>query len=180
VPSLEEFVGHGGHFILVSRLLPYKNVEQAVEAFRDLPEMRLLIVGAGPLKATLMSSLPPNVRLASHLPDSQMRWAYSSAQAVLAPSYEDFGITPLEGAAWGKPTIALRAGGYLDTIVEGTTGAFIESPTVVDIREAVQGFRADDWSESAIKAHAELFSEARFQEGLRSHVSRFLENRALE
>lgn len=169
VPGLEGFIGHGGHFLQVSRLLPYKNVDQAIEAFRGL-DQRLLVIGAGPLAESLRASMPPNVRLVSHLTDAQMRWAYSTAAAIIAPSYEDFGITPLEGAAWGKPTIALRAGGYLDTIIEHKTGLFVEAPTAAAIREAVQGFTAGDWDAQTIREHAERFSEERFRDRLRHEV----------
>ncbi|GHG46544.1 glycosyl transferase [Sinomonas cellulolyticus] len=169
IPGLEDFLSPGGHFLTVSRLLPYKNVDQAMEAFRGLDE-RLLVIGAGPMAADLRAAMPPNVRLASHLTDAQMRWAYSTAAAVIAPSYEDFGITPLEGAAWGKPTIALRAGGYLDTIIEGETGVFIEAPTATAIREAVRGFTVGDWDARTIRQHAETFSEERFRDRLRDEV----------
>jgi glycosyltransferase involved in cell wall biosynthesis len=169
IPGLEDFIGDGGHFLTVSRLLPYKNVDQAIEAFRGLDD-RLLIIGAGPLADQLRATMPANVRLASHLSDAQMRWAYSSAKAVIAPSYEDFGITPLEGAAWGKPTIALRAGGYLDTIVEGATGIFIDAPTSAAIRGAVVAFSPSEWDSDAIRDHAASFSEERFRRALRRDV----------
>lgn len=174
IKGLEEFVGEGGHFLVVSRLLPYKNVDQAIEAFRGAQE-RLLIIGAGPLAAKLKATCPGNVRIVSHLTDAEMRWAYSSAKAVIATSHEDFGITPLEGGAWGKPTIALRAGGYLDTIVEGTTGVFIAEPTSICIGKAVRAFRAEDWDPHEIRAHVEKFSEQRFRQKLRSAVLELLE-----
>lgn len=173
VPGLEGFIGEGGHFLVVSRLLPYKNVDQAVQAFRDVDE-RLLVIGAGPLLDELKMHSPPNVRFASQLTDAQMRWAYSLSKAIIAPSYEDFGITPLEGAAWGKPTIALRAGGYLDTIVEGITGSFIEKPTAACIEQAVRNFRSDDWISEDIARHVEKFSEDRFCRYLKSEVDDLL------
>lgn len=169
IPGIEDFIGEGGHYLVVSRLLPYKNVDQALRAFHGLSE-RLLIIGAGPLLEELRAAASPNVRFASDLTDAQMRWAYSSAKAVIAPSHEDFGITPLEGAAWGKPTIALRAGGYLDTIVEGTTGTFIDEPTAGCIRDAVRGFRPADWNPRDIKDHVNVFSEERFRERLQARV----------
>jgi glycosyltransferase involved in cell wall biosynthesis len=102
-----------------------------------------------------------------------MRWAYSLCSAVIAPSYEDFGITPLEAGAWGKPTIALRGGGYLDTIIEGVTGRFIESPRSELIREAVQSFDPSTWNAKAIREHAETFSEERFRERLQREILDF-------
>lgn len=169
VPGLEGFIGAGGHFMIVSRLLPYKNVDQAIEAFTGSHE-RLLVVGAGPLAAQLKRGCPNNVRIVSGLTDAQMRWAYAGCRALIAPSYEDFGITPLEGGAWGKPTIALRAGGYLDTIVEGLNGVFIEEPSSRRIREAVVSFRAEDWNPELIRQHVDKFSEESFRERLRQEI----------
>lgn len=169
VTEHEDFIGDGGHFLVVSRLLPYKNVDQAVEAFRGI-NAKLLVIGAGPLSAQLKALSPDNVRFASNLSDAQMRWAYASAAAVIAPSHEDFGITPLEGGAWGKPTIALRAGGYLDTIVEGVTGVFIEAPLASCIRNAVTQFRSADWNSRLIRNHVEKFSEMRFRDRLRKDI----------
>ncbi|WP_246036118.1 glycosyltransferase [Sinomonas susongensis] len=170
VPELEDFVGDGGHFLLVSRLLPYKNVDRAVEAFRGLDE-RLLVVGSGPLARALEAARPPNVRFAGLVTDAQVRWAYASATALVAPSHEDFGITPLEAGAWGKPTIALRAGGYLDTISEGVTGHFIERPTAEAIRAGVVAVRERDWDASAIREHVGRFSEERFGTRLAAEVA---------
>lgn len=170
IPGFEQFVGEGGHFLVVSRLLPYKNVDQAVEAFRGLEE-RLLVIGEGPLRAALEERLPENVRLASRLTDAQLRWAYSTSKALLAPSHEDFGITPLEAGAWGRPTIALRAGGYLDTIVEGVTGEFIERPSAAAMREAILAFDPADWEPRHIREHVERFSEERFRTWLRAEVA---------
>lgn len=153
--------GEGEFFVIVSRLLPYKNVQHAVEAVRGTGH-RLLVIGAGPLAAELRATAPENVRFASGIPDAQMRWAYSRAAAVLAVSYEDFGITPLEGAAYGKPTLALRAGGFLDTVREGVTGAWVSEPTPEAIRAALDAFDPSDYDAAAIRAHAETFSEERF------------------
>lgn len=172
VREVEGFVGRGGHFLIVSRLMPYKNVGEAIEAFRDLDE-RLLIIGAGPLAAHLRKSCPVNVKIVENLSDAQMRWAYSLSRAVIAPSYEDFGITPLEAGAWGKPTIALRGGGYLDTIVEGVTGHFIERPDAELIRDAVMAFDPEGWNASAIRDHTDKFSEERFRARLRREILYF-------
>lgn len=173
IPGLEAFVGEGGHFLVVSRLLSYKNVDQAVEAFREIGE-RLLVIGAGPMLEELRAAASPNVRFASNLSDAQMRWAYASAASVIAPSHEDFGITPLEGAAWGKPTSALRAGGYLDTIVDGTTGVFIYEPSAACIQRAVLSFNADSGDSSNIKNHVETFSETHFRKKLQAGVDALL------
>lgn len=160
-----------GYHLVVSRLLPYKNVDQVMEAFRGLPE-RLLVVGAGPLLAPLRAAAPDNVRIATDLTDAQMRWAYGHARALVAASHEDFGLTPLEAGAFGRPTLALRAGGYLDTIAEGVNGAYFDEPTADAIRTAVVADRDATWDEAAIRAHVEAFSPNRFVERVRAAAAR--------
>ncbi|WP_330476593.1 glycosyltransferase [Terrabacter sp. C0L_2] len=162
-----------GYLLVVSRLLPYKNVDVAVEAVRGLPE-RLVVVGAGPLEARLRAEAPDNVRIVTGLTDAELRWTYAHARTLLAPSLEDFGLTPLEAAAFGVPTLALHAGGYLDTIDESVNGVFFEEPTTEAVRAAVVAARDRAWDASAIRAHADQFSEARFHERIRSEVERLL------
>lgn len=172
VAELSEWALDGFHLV-VSRLLPYKNVDQVLEAFHDLPE-RLVIVGRGPLEDELRRLLPVNARLVGGLTDEELRWVYAHARVLVAPSIEDFGLTPLEGAAFGKPTLALRAGGYLDTIAEGVSGAFFDRPTAADIRAAIEANRGRAWDEDAIRRHADTFSEVRFRERLVDEVDRLM------
>ncbi|MEP6651386.1 MAG: glycosyltransferase, partial [Lapillicoccus sp.] len=167
---VEALDGWCDYHLVVSRLLPYKNVEAAVEAFRDLPE-RLVVVGRGPLRRSLERRLPSNVRLLSDLTDAQLRWVYAHSRALVAPSLEDYGLTPLEAAAYGRPTLALGAGGYLDTVLPGRTGLFFPTPTAAAIRAAVLDNRNRSWSAEAIRRHAEAFSEPVFRERLREAVA---------
>ena len=91
----------------------------------------------------------PTSGCSSNLTDAQLRWVYARSRALVAPSLEDYGLTPLEAAAYGKPTLALGAGGYLDTVVPGTTGLFFSHPTPREIRSAVLAARTREWSEVA-------------------------------
>lgn len=159
-----------GFHLVVSRLLPYKNVGAVVDAFRELPDARLVIVGSGPLREELAAALPGNVRLLSGLSDEELRWTYQHCTAVIAPSFEDYGLTPLEAGVYGRPTIALRAGGYLDTIVEGVTGTFFDEPTAGAIGAAVRR-RPERWDEAAITSHVDGFSERVFADRLRAEVA---------
>ena len=169
VAALVDWAAAGYHLV-VSRLLPYKNVDQVIEAFRGQSE-RLVIVGNGPLERHLRETLPDNVRIVSGLRDEDLRWIYAHAVALIAPSFEDFGLTPLEAAAFGKPTLALRAGGYLDTIAEGLNGSFFDRPASMEIRAAVEAHGRHRWDEAAIRRHADTFSEARFRDRLLREVS---------
>lgn len=162
VPQLTGFAEEGGYFLSVSRLLPYKNVDRVMEAFARRPDRRLVLVGTGPLEHQLRQRCPDNVLMLSHLSDAQMRGLYRGALAVVAASHEDFGITPLEGFAFGRPTLALRGGGYLDTVVPGMTGAFFEEPTPEAIGKVLDRFRPEDWDAEAIKEHGSAFSQDRF------------------
>ena len=80
----------------------------------------------------------------------------------MAASHEDFGLTPVEAAGFGKPTAALRWGGFLDTIVEGATGVFIDRPEPSLVAEAITELSGTRWSEEVLRSHAERFSVARF------------------
>ena len=172
-PAKISEAGDGSYFLLVSRLLPYKNVEAAVEAFRG-SGARLVVVGAGPLKSQIEASLPAEVQLLSDLDEAELRWCYANAVAVVAPSHEDFGLTPLEGGAHGKPAVVLRAGGYLDTMVEGESAVFFDRPEPAEILAAVRTAASRSWDERRIRDNAARFSEERFHATLRRVVAELI------
>jgi glycosyltransferase involved in cell wall biosynthesis len=149
-------------FLCVSRLLPYKNVDAILAAFRSLREERLVVVGSGPEQRRLALDAPPNVRFCPSVTDEELRWLYGACVAHVSASYEDFGLTPLEAASFGRPSAVLRFGGFLDTVVEGETGVFFDDPTPAAIRDALARVRATTWDERALRGHAERFSSARF------------------
>lgn len=160
----------GGFHLVVSRLLPYKNVDKAIEAFRGLPEERLLVVGRGPEEERLRADLPANAAILAGVSDDELRWAYAHCQALVAPSLEDYGLTPLEAGAFGKPTLALRGGGFLDTVAEGVSGLFFDRADAKSIAAAVVAGRARDWDHAAIVAHGRRFDEETFRAAIRSAV----------
>lgn len=159
-----------GAFLCVSRLLGYKNVDAVVQAFAALPDERLVVVGDGPEARRLRAAAPRNVRLLGTVGDPALRWLYRNAAGLVAAAYEDFGLTPIEAAAYGCPSAVLRAGGYLDTVVEGETGVMFARPDAHDVADAVERLRARPWDREALETHAGRFSEARFAARLRSVV----------
>ena len=173
VPSLEAWLTPGYHLV-VSRLMPYKNVDVAVEAFRGMPDRCLVVIGRGPEEARLRQVAPGNVQLLHGLTDAQMRWCYAHAQALIAPSFEDFGLTPLEAYSCGTPVLALRGGGYLDTVEEGLSGLFFDEPTAPAVREVVTRGETHPWDGEAIRRHGEGFSEERFAARLHAEVEALL------
>jgi glycosyltransferase involved in cell wall biosynthesis len=166
VPTVES-----GFFLCVSRLLSYKNVGAVVAAFSAVPERQLVVVGTGPMHDELVAAATPNVRILGRVTDGQLRWLYREATGLIAASYEDFGLTPVEAAAYGTPTVALRWGGFLDTIVEGRTGVFFDEPEPGRIATAVRELAAATWPADVLMTHAEVFSPARFAARLQAVVA---------
>ena len=157
-------------WLCVSRLLRYKHVDVVVEAMRNRPADRLVLVGSGPDRAYLESLAMGRVTFLGAATDAQLRWCYANCRALVSASFEDFGLTPLEAASFGKPSAALRFGGFLDTIVEGVTGTFILSPDAEGVLNAMEELSATRFSVQKLTAHTQLFSEARFGERLREIV----------
>jgi glycosyltransferase involved in cell wall biosynthesis len=160
-----------GYFLCVSRLLPYKNLDLVIEAVRATSGARLVIVGDGPERQRLGSLGGPEVTFLRGLSDEELRWCYANCTALLTASYEDFGLTPLEVAAFGKPTAAPRLGGFLDTIVDGRTGVFFDRPDTALIADAMRRLAEIAWDADALVEHAASFGEQRFAARLREVVS---------
>ena len=164
-----------GAFVLcVARLLPYKNVDVVIEAAAVHPDRGFVVVGDGPdrsrLQAILMAAGLRNVVLLGRVADAELRWLYQGCAALVGASYEDYGLSPLEAATFGRPSVVLRDGGYLDTVVEGTTGVFFDLPHRQDIARALTEALDARWDPSALTDHAETFGAQRFTARLRELV----------
>jgi glycosyltransferase involved in cell wall biosynthesis len=158
-------------YLCLSRLLAYKNVDTTIEAIARDPRRRLIVVGSGPEEARLKRDLPANVTLVKHLSEAQLRWLYARCRAVVSASHEDFGLTPLEGAAFGKPSVVLRWGGFLDTILEGVTGEYFDDVTADSITAALDRFESRSWDAQVIRDRAHQYSEAAFAEAIAQVVA---------
>jgi len=110
------------------------------------------------------------VRFVGLVTDDHLRWLYANCQALVAASYEDFGLTPLECAAFGRPAAVLRWGGYLDTLVEGVTGVSFATPEPAPIRAAIRRLARQHVDPAELKRHAAGYSEAAFVAALRRYV----------
>lgn len=160
----------GAFYLVVSRLLPYKNVDAIIRAFANI-DRRLVVVGRGPQADRLRAMKTPNVTMVSDITDGELAWLYKNCRAIVAASYEDYGLTPLEAGVWGRPAIALRYGGFLDTIHEGISGMYFDEPTSVDIEEAVGRFEMTTFDSDKVRDHVKQFSEAAFSEKLHDAVN---------
>jgi glycosyltransferase involved in cell wall biosynthesis len=133
-------------YVTVSRLIGYKRIDLMVEAFRAMPQRRLLVIGSGPDLARWRAVAPPNVRFAGFVPDAPMREHLARARAFLFAATEDFGISVLEAQAQGTPVIALGRGGTAETVAgehsARPTGVFFHESTPEAIIGAVVRFEA--------------------------------------
>ncbi|WP_172191656.1 glycosyltransferase [Actinomyces faecalis] len=161
-------------YLVVSRLMPYKKVDVVLEAFSRMPDRSLLVIGRGPEQERLSRLAPANARLVSGLDDAQVRWAYAHARALIAPAFEDFGLTPLEAYAFGTPVLARHGGGYLDTVANEVSGLFFEHSTPQDVVGVVEQEAAISWDRQRITEHGRRFSEQRFTARLQAYVDGML------
>ena len=161
-----------GYFLCVSRLMPYKNLEALLAAFSHLPAERLVIVGSGPDRDRLRSLAPTNVTFLQDVPDGQLRWLYSEAEALFAVGLEDFGLTPIEAASFGVPTIARPFGGYLDTVIEGVNGRFLPGLGESDFDRAIRELRQDRIAPDEVRRTSERFSEQEFASRMSEVIAR--------
>lgn len=161
-------------FLLVSRMVPYKQVEVVVEAFAMLGE-DLVVIGDGPgmTRSRQLAAGKGNIKLLGAADDAAVADHMARCKAFVFAADEDFGITPVEAMAAGAPVVALGRGGTGETVVDGTTGLHFHEQTARAIADAVTLFlrREGDFDPAAIRRHAEGFSRRRFQEAIESYVS---------
>jgi glycosyltransferase involved in cell wall biosynthesis len=165
----ESWADGAGFYLCVARLLPYKNVDAVVRAFA-MNGRPLVVVGSGPELARINRLTTANVLVVADISDARLNWLYRECRAVVAASYEDYGWSPIEAAVWGRPTIALRGGGYLDTVDDGITGIFFDRPTSDAIVDAVDRFESVAFESDKIRWHVEKFGERRYTDSLHAAV----------
>lgn len=165
VPGLDP-----GFVLTVSRIQTYKNIASVLDTARRLPCERFVVAGDGPMLGELRRRRPPNVTLLGAVEDPTVRWLYDSASLLLAPAYEDFGLTPIEAATFAKPVVALDWGGHRETVLDGETGVLFPSPTAEAITAAIVRARATRWDHDSIVATSRRFDPGQFRAALRHHV----------
>jgi glycosyltransferase involved in cell wall biosynthesis len=165
---------HGDYFLIVSRMIPYKRLDIAIDAFTKLG-LPLRVVGQGRQEAELKARAGPNIEFLGALPDADVRKLYAGCRAFIFPGQEDFGITPLEAQASGRPVIAYGAGGALETVVPHRTGEFFERQTWEALAEVVSNFKESDYDPAAIRQHAESFDREVFKRRIAQFVQQKLD-----
>ncbi len=156
----------GERLLVVSRLLPYKRVDAIVD-LATAHGIGLDVVGIGPALDDLRHRAGPSVTFHGRLPDDDVTELMESCRALLLPGKEDFGITPVEAIAAGKPVVALAAGGALEIVEEGLTGAFFRRHESADLLDAIRRADAITASPDEIATRARRFSNSTFETRLR-------------
>lgn len=164
----------GDYFLIVSRLIPYKRIDLAVEAFRTMPDKKLVIVGDGRDRAALAAKATPNISFLGRQPRERVRTVMQGCKAFLFPGLEDFGIAPVEALSAGRPVIAFAGGGALDTVTPGETGEFFTEQNAASLRAAVTHFDAAAYDPVACRRQAERFSTAQFHTQLTTYLTTLL------
>ncbi|HEX9483454.1 MAG TPA: glycosyltransferase [Gemmatimonadaceae bacterium] len=166
----------GDYYLVVSRLNAYKRIDLAVEActMRGLP---LVIVGDGPARPSLERIAGPTVRFAGRLSDREVADLFSHCRAFILPGAEDFGLTPLEANAAGRPVVAFGSGGALDTVRDGETGVLFQEPDAKSLVRALDEVSSRHWDARALRAHAESFAEPVFAACLRAVIDEAVRRR---
>jgi glycosyltransferase involved in cell wall biosynthesis len=159
----------GDYFLVLSRLVHFKKVDLVVRAFSKLG-LTLKIVGTGPEEEHLKDIAGPSVDFLGHVSNAEVGKLLQRCQAMIFPQEEDFGITPLEAMASGRPVIAYKAGGALETVVEGVTGTFFEEQTEDCLMDVVRDFDAHAYNRDLLRKHALKFNKARFKKELKEYI----------
>lgn len=154
-----------GFFLIVSALSPYKRLDTAVTAFRKMGKP-LVIIGWGPEEARLRRLAGDGITIMGRQPDDVVRDHYARCRALVFPGEEDFGLTPIEAMASGKPVIGLSRGGLLETVRDGSTGVLYDQPGVDSLINAVERFETMRFDPAVIRRQVRTF-------GLESFTARF-------
>jgi glycosyltransferase involved in cell wall biosynthesis len=150
------------YFLSLGRLTPYKRVDLAIEACNRL-KLPLVVIGSGRAEKQLRALAGPTIRFLGRLPDSEVLQYLARCRALIFPGEEDFGITPLEAQACGRPVIAYGAGGALASVLEGVTGTFFAEQRVESLMAVLATFAARQYEAQTIRNHALDFDKPRFQ-----------------
>jgi glycosyltransferase involved in cell wall biosynthesis len=153
----------GGRFLVVSALVPYKRVDVAIQAAMSIGA-RLTIIGTGPDEARLRKMSGSGIEFAGAVSDVALRDAYRSADALVLPAEEDFGIAPVEAQACGTPVVALGRGGARETVEPGVTGLLVDTAEAGAFAAAMSEIPTLRVDPAVLRAHAERFSTVRFED----------------
>jgi len=158
-----------GFFLVVSRLVGYKKVDLVIKAFNEL-NLPLKIVGVGNEMRRLRQMANSNIEFLGQLTDKELLNYYQRCEAVIFPQVEDFGLVPLEAQACGKPVIAFKGGGALETVIEKKTGTFFYPQTSTALIKKLKEFKINNYKPEDCRKNAEKFTKELFKKKFKQLV----------
>jgi glycosyltransferase involved in cell wall biosynthesis len=159
------------YFLIVSRLVPYKKIDLAINTFNKLSE-KLIIIGVGSEEKKLKRLANRNIKFVKNLTDRELAVYYHNTRAFIMPQSEDFGIAAVEAQSFGVPVIAYGSGGAIDTVIHGKTGILFDTQSVEELKKAVIEFDKSRFNKTEIISYAKRFSKEIFKKTLKSYIER--------
>ena len=165
--------GHEDYFLIVSTLTPYKRIDLAIQLFNKIGR-KLVIIGDGPQRQFLENISGPSIEFLGFKEDHVVGEYMRNARALIFPGEDDFGITPVEAMACGKPVVAYGHGGAVETIISGKTGEFFYEPTVNSLEQGLARFFLNEreYKPLTIRRHANQFSEDVFKKEIKGIIEK--------
>jgi glycosyltransferase involved in cell wall biosynthesis len=160
------------YFLIVSRLNSYKNIDLPIQVFNE-KGLKLKIVGTGPFKMNLEKMAKgKNIEFLGKVSEKELISLYARCRALIFPGEEDFGITPLEAQAAGRPVIAFAKGGALETIIENETGVFFYENSKISFLKAIDDFiRIEEkFDQEKIRSNALKFDKEVFKDKIKAYI----------
>ena len=162
-------------YLTASRMVPYKKIDLIVEAFGEMPDKKLVVIGDGPEMNKVKAKAKGNIEILGYQEDSVLRSYLQRAKGFVFAALEDFGILPVEAQGCGTPVIAFGKGGARETVVENETGLFFEEQSVPSLIKAIEAFEKREFDPKKIRAHAEKFRPEIFKEKFQALVTATVE-----
>ncbi len=162
----------GDYYLVVSRLIPYKRVDLAVQACTKLNK-KLVVVGTGSELKRLKSLAGPSITFTDALSDKEVTKLYLGCKAFIFTAFEDFGITPVEAMSAGKPVITYGQGGASESVEDGMTGVFFDKQTIESVMAAIEKFESSKFSADTIKKRAQYFSQVQFSQQINDVIQQY-------
>ena len=165
-------------YLIASRFVPYKKVDLVVEAFNQMTDKKLVVIGSGPDKEKIKSIAGSNIEFLPHQPTEKLKEFMMKAKAFVFAAEEDFGIVVVEAMACGTPVIALNKGGTAESVINGKTGILFDEQQPESIKNAIKDFEKniDYFDVQFIRKHAEKFNRSNYEKQIEEFVKDKLQN----
>jgi len=164
------------YYLLVSRLVSYKNIASVIRVFANMPDQNLVIIGTGSQEASLRRLATPNIYFIKSVIDKELVSYYSQAKALIHPAVEDFGLVMAEAQAAGTPVIAQNKGGALDIVQDGVTGLLYDGSKEGSLDSAIKLFAKESYSRQACRQNAKRFDIHIWEQQIIERIKQYVQS----